>query len=164
MADSMNNLAAAFAGESQANRRYLAYAKKAEDEGYPLVARRFRVAAASETVHAINHLKTMGEVKSTSENLQGAMGGENYEHVTMYPEFIAIAQSEGNEDAEFSFHCANEAEKFHEKMFAEAFADVAKVPAKMFYVCEVCGMTYEDGVPDTCVVCGSPKSRITEVV
>lgn len=164
MADSVNNLAAAFAGESQANRRYLAYAKKAEDEGYPLVARRFRVAAASETVHAINHLKTMGEVKSTSENLEGSMGGENYEHVTMYPGFIKIAESEGNDDARFSFHAANEAEKFHEKMFAEAFADLAKVPEKTFYVCQVCGMTYEDGVPDACVVCSAPKSKITEVV
>lgn len=163
MADSMSNLAAAFAGESQANRRYLAYAKKAEEEGYPLVARRFRVAAASETVHALNHLKTMGEVKTTGENLQGAMGGENYEHITMYPEFIQIAESEGDEDAKFSFHAANEAEKFHEKMFAEAFANLTAVPAKTFYVCQVCGMTYEDGVPDACVVCSAPKSKITEV-
>jgi rubrerythrin len=163
MADSMNNLAEAFAGESQANRRYLAYAQKAEDEGYPLVARRFRVAAASETVHAINHLKTMGEVKSTGENLQGSIGGENYEHVTMYPGFIEIAKSEGDEDARFSFHAANEAEKFHEKMFAEAFADLTKIPDKTFYVCQVCGMTYEDGVPDECVVCSSPKSRIIAV-
>jgi rubrerythrin len=163
MADSMSNLAEAFAGESQANRRYLAYAQKAEDEGYPLVGRRFRVAAASETVHAINHLKTMGEVKSTGENLQGSIGGENYEHVTMYPGFIKIAKSEGDEDARFSFHAANEAEKFHEKMFAEAFADLTKVPDKTFYVCQVCGMTYEDEVPDACVVCSSPKSRIIEV-
>ncbi len=164
MADSMSNLAAAFAGESQANRRYLAYAQKAEDEGYPLVARRFRVAAASETVHAINHLKTMGEVKSTGENLQGSVGGENYEHVTMYPEFIAIAESEGADDATFSFYAANEAEKFHEKMFAEALADLTKVPDKTFYVCQVCGMTYADGTPDACVVCSSPRSKIIEVV
>ena len=163
MADSMSNLAEAFAGESQANRRYLAYAKKAEAEGYPLVARRFRVAAASETVHAMEHLKTMGGVKSTVENLQGSMSGENYEHVTMYPEFIEIAESEGNEDARFAFYAANEGEKVHEKMFAEAFADLTKVPDKTFYVCQVCGMTYEDGTPDACVVCSAPKSKIIEV-
>ena len=164
MADSMSNLADAFAGESQANRRYLAFAKKAEDEGYPLVARRFRVAAASETVHAMEHLKTMGGVKSTGENLQGSISGESYEHETMYPEFIEIAKSEGNEDARFAFYAANEGEKFHEKMFAEALADLANVPDKTFYVCQVCGMTYEDGVPDACVVCAAPKSKIIEVV
>jgi rubrerythrin len=164
MADSMSNLADAFAGESQANRRYLAFAKKAEDEGYTLVARRFRVAAASETVHAMEHLKTMGGVKSTGENLQGSISGESYEHETMYPEFIEIAKGEGNEDARFAFYAANEAEKFHEKMFAEALADLASVPDKTFYVCQVCGMTYEDGTPDACVVCAAPKSRIIEVV
>ncbi len=163
MGDTMSNLGDAFAGESQANRKYLAFAKKAEEEGYPEVAKRFRVAAASETVHAHAHLKVMGGLNSTAENLKESVGGENYEHVTMYPGFMDIATSEGNEDAHFSFFAANEAEKFHEKMFAEALADPANAPAKTFYVCEVCGMTYENETPNACVVCSAPKSRINEV-
>lgn len=162
--DTSSNLKAAFAGESQANRTYLAFAQAAEEEGYPLVAKRFRVAAASETVHALNHFKTMGNVRSTAENLKEAIGGENYEHITMYPDFMATADDEGNEDAKWTFNAANTAEKFHEKMFAEALEDLDSVSDKKFFVCEVCGMTYEDEVPDKCVVCASPKSRIPEFV
>lgn len=162
--DTMSNLAAAFAGESQANRMYLAFAAAAEEEGLPLVAKRFRVAAASETVHAINHFKTMGKVGSAAENLKEAMSGENYEHVTMYPEFMQQAEAEANEDARFSFYAANTAEQFHEKMFAEAFENLDAVPDKKFFVCEVCGMTYENDTPDKCVVCSAPKSRIPEFV
>lgn len=164
MADSMANLAAAFAGESQANRSYLAFAAAAEEEGLTQVAKRFRIAAASETVHALNHLKTMGRVKDSASNLAAAIGGENHEHTSMYPEFIEIAVKEGNEDARFAFFAANEAEKVHEKMFAEASAKLADLPDSRFYVCEVCGMTYEHDVPDACVVCSAPKERIPEFV
>ncbi|MHB8869871.1 MAG: rubrerythrin family protein [Thermoleophilia bacterium] len=162
MADSMKNLAAAFAGESQANRSYLAFAAAAEAEGLTQVAKRFRVAAASETVHAINHLKTMGGVKDSAGNLAAAIGGENHEHTSMYPEFIEIAVKEGNEDARFAFFAANEAEKVHEKMFAEAAQKLADLPESSWYVCEVCGMTYENEAPDACVVCTAPKARIPE--
>ncbi len=162
--DTNSNLKAAFAGESQANRSYLAYAEAAEEEGYPLVAKRFRVAAASETVHALNHFKTMGKVGSTAENLQDAIGGENYEHTTMYPDFMAIAEDEGNEDARWTFNAANTAEQFHEKMFTEALDNMDSLPDKTFFVCQVCGMTYEDEAPDKCVVCAAPKSRIPEFV
>jgi rubrerythrin len=164
MADTMSNLQAAFAGESQANRRYLAFAEQADKEGLPNTARRFRVAAASETVHAINHLKVMGGVKTTAENLQAAMGGENYEHTNMYPEFMAMAVRESNDSARESFHQANEAEKFHEKMYAEAAAATGDAPAKTFFVCQVCGMTYENETPQHCVVCGGPNARIIEVL
>lgn len=164
MADSMSNLAAAFAGESQANRSYLAFAAAADAEGLPQVAKRFRVAAASETVHAINHLKTMGGVKDTAGNLAAAIGGENHEHTAMYPGFIEIAVKEGNEEARFAFYAANEAEKVHEKMFAEAAQKMADLPESRFYVCEVCGMTYENETPDSCVVCTTPKARIHEFV
>ncbi|GAB4244419.1 MAG: rubrerythrin family protein [Thermoleophilia bacterium] len=163
MGDTLGNLKDAFAGESQANRRYLAYAKKAEEEGYPLVARRFRVAAESETIHAHNHLRVMGGLKSTAENLRASIGGENYEHVTMYPDFIAQAEKEGNEEAKYSFHAANEAEKFHEKMFAEALEKMEALGDSRFYVCQVCGMTYENEVPEHCVVCTAPKEKILEV-
>jgi rubrerythrin len=164
MADSMSNLAAAFAGESQANRTYLAFAAAAEAEGLAQVAKRFRVAAASETVHATEHLKVMGGIKDTVANLAAAMGGENYEHTSMYPEFMEIAVKEGNEDARFSFYAANEAEKVHEKMFAEAAQKLADLPESRFYVCQVCGMTYENEAPETCVVCSAPKARIPEFV
>jgi rubrerythrin len=164
MADTMSNLQAAFAGESQANRRYLAFAEQAEKEGYPNIARRFRVAAASETVHAINHLKVMGGVKDTRDNLKAAMGGENYEHTNMYPEFIGVAEKEGAAAAVKSFSEANEAEKVHEAIFIAAARASADAPAASFFVCQVCGMTYEGAPPEHCVVCAAPKARITEVL
>lgn len=162
MADSKSNLAAAFAGESQANRSYLAFAAAAEAEGLPQVAKRFRIAAASETVHAINHLKTMGGVKDTAGNLAAAIGGENHEHTSMYPEFIETAVKEGDEEARFTFFAANEAEKVHERMFAEAAQKMRDLPESRFFVCEVCGMTYEHEAPEACVVCTAPKARIPE--
>jgi rubrerythrin len=164
MADTMSNLQAAFAGESQANRKYLAFAEQAEKEGLPNTAKRFRVAAASETVHALSHLKVMGGVGGTAENLKAAMGGENYEHTNMYPEFIATAEKEANEAALYSFNAANEAEKFHEAMFKEAASAIGDAPAKTYYVCEVCGMTYEGAPPGNCVVCASPQGRMREVL
>lgn len=163
MTQTSSNLADAFAGESQANRKYLAWAKKAEEDGYPRVAKRFRVAAASETVHAHMHLAVMGEIKTTGENLKASMGGENYEHTTMYPDFVAEAEKEGNKDAKFSFYAANEAEKFHEKMFTEALDKMEGLPDSKFYVCQVCGMTYEHGVPDACIICSAPKEKIIEI-
>ena len=164
MADTMTNLADAFAGESQANRKYLAFAKKAEEEGMPQVAKRFRVAAASETVHAHEHLKVMGELKDTSANLAASIGGENFEHTAMYPGFMDIAVKEDNEDARFSFFAANTAEKFHENMFREAAEKMADLEDSRFFVCQVCGMTYEHEAPDACVVCSAPKHRIEEFV
>lgn len=160
----MDNLKAAFAGESQANRSYLAFAQKADEEGYPQVAKRFRVAAESETIHALKHLKTMGKVGSTADNLRAAINGENYEHTSMYPEFMEVAESEGEKKAKEAFRRANEAEKFHEKMFAEALEAPGEAPDKRYFVCQECGMTYEDEVPDECVVCGYAKEYITEVV
>ena len=88
MTKTFEHLMAAFAGESQANRRYLAYAKKADEDGFAQVARLFRAAAAAETVHALTHLRTAGQVKSTAENLQEAISGENYESSVMYPDFV----------------------------------------------------------------------------
>ena len=164
MADTMKNLAEAFAGESQANRKYLAFARRAEEEGLVEVAKRFRVAAASETVHALAHFKVMGGVNDTAANLAAAMDGESHEHTAMYPGFIETAVSEGNEDARFSFWAANEAEKFHDKMFAEAATQMADLAPSKFFVCEECGMTYEHEAPNACVVCSAPKARIPEFV
>ena len=111
MSKTDDDLKAAFAGESQANRRYLAFAKKADEEGHRQAAKLFRAAAAAETVHAHNHLRALGMVQSTAENLQTAIAGENYEVVTMYPEFIADAEQEQVKKALTSFKWAYEVAK-----------------------------------------------------
>jgi len=115
-----DNLKAAFAGESQANRRYLAFAKKAQEEGFPNLAKLFRAIAEAETVHALSHLNILEEVKSTKENVDAAVNGEHFENTEMYPKFIEEAKSEGSADAERSFNFANEVEKIHEGYYKEA--------------------------------------------
>ena len=114
------NLQAAFAGESQANRTYLAFAAKAEAEGRPQIAKLFRAAAAAETVHAHAHLRVMGGVKGTAENLQAAVEGEAYEFQKMYPEFLKEAEAEKNQAAVISFRNAMAVEKIHHDLYAEA--------------------------------------------
>ncbi len=152
------NLAAAFAGESQANRRYLAFARKAEEEGYPNVARLFRAAAESETIHALNHLRVMGGIKSTAENLKAAYEGETYEKKEMYPEFIETAKQEGEADAERTFTWAIKAEEVHAELYTRALEAVnAGKDAELgsLQVCQTCGYTVEGDAPDTCPVCGA---------
>jgi len=162
MSKATDDLKAAFAGESQANRRYLAFAKKADDEGYAQVARLFRAAAHAETVHAHNHLRALGEIKSTAENLQAAVTGENYEVVSMYPEFIKDAETEEFKRALTSFRWAMEVEKVHEALYTkalkalEAKQDVVEVE---YYVCPVCGYTHEGPMADKCPVCSTPAER-----
>jgi rubrerythrin len=163
MSKTTDDLKAAFAGESQANRRYLAFAKKAEEEGFTQVARLFRAAAHAETVHALNHLRALGEVKSTTENLQAAIGGENYEVVNMYPEFIKDAEAEDFKRALSSFRWAMEVEKVHEALYTKAFQALEAgqdVPEVEYYVCPVCGFTHE-GPPEMgkCPVCATPTER-----
>jgi rubrerythrin len=155
-----DDLMAAFAGESQANRKYLAFAKKADEDGYPQVARLFRAAAAAETVHALTHLRTAGEVKTTEENLKSAVEGEHYENSVMYPEFLEDAKAEGNSKAERSFHWANEAEKVHEMLYREALETLSK-PGEQYdyYICPVCGYTHKRSAPDKCPICGAPGSK-----
>ena len=165
MSDTLENLKTAFAGESQANRKYLAFAKKADEEGYPQVARLFRAAAHAETVHALNHFRAMGEVKTTTENLHAAIEGENYEVVSMYPPFIQSAQDEGNKRASTSFKWAWEVEQVHEALYREALEAINQ-PAEDFeyYVCPVCGYTHKRNAPDKCPVCGTPGSRFEKVI
>jgi rubrerythrin len=156
------NLKDAFAGESQANRRYLAFAQKAEEEGFTQAAKLFKAAAEAETVHALNHLRVTGEVKSTLENLTAALGGETFEFTKMYPEFIAIAKQEENKQATWSFDVANKVEQVHAKLYQKAIdalkskKDMAKVD---YYVCGVCGNTVEGSAPEKCPICGAPKSK-----
>jgi len=157
MSKTMENLAAAFAGESQANRKYLAYAKKAEDEGYAGVAKLFRAAAAAETIHAHKHLNVMKGVNATKENIKDAIAGETHEFKSMYPEMIAAAKQEGNKQAEISFSYANEVEKVHAALYQKALDAMEGYPEKDYYICKVCGYTAEDGAPDKCPVCGARK-------
>jgi rubrerythrin len=160
-----DNLKTAFAGESQANRKYLAFAKKAEAEGFTQVAKLFRAAAEAETVHAHSHLRALGEIKSTAENLQAAAEGEGYEFKSMYPPMVAEAQAEKNQAALTSFQFAMAAEKVHYELYNKALEAVKAgkdMPACRIYLCPVCGNVEIDTVPDQCRICGTSKSRFVE--
>ncbi len=166
MSETEKNLMAAFAGESQANRKYLAFAKKADEEGFPGVARLFRAAAAAETVHAHNHLNVVGGVKSTLENLKQAYAGEHYEFTSMYPEFLAKSKEEKQSAATESFYWANEVEKVHGALYEAAFKAVEqgeKLREKDYYVCGNCGNTIADAAPDKCPVCGAKKEQFFKI-
>lgn len=156
-----NDLKAAFAGESQANRKYLAFAEKADADGKAGVAKLFRAAAAAETIHAHSHLRVLGAIKSTTENLQAAIEGETYEFTEMYPEFIATAQSEDNKAAVRTFHLANEAEKSHAELYQKALNEFDG--NNDYYFCSVCGFIHEGSAPDKCPVCGAPKEKFKNV-
>lgn len=166
MTESLDKLMAAFAGESQANRRYLAFAKKAEEEGLPQIAKLFRAAAEAETVHALNHLRIAGKIGMTISNLDEAINGETYEFRQMYPEFITIAQKEKNKQAEWSFTVANQVEEIHAGLYMKA-QDTLKAkkptPSVDYYVCKVCGNTVERDAPDKCLICGAPKAQFLRV-
>lgn len=154
-----DNLQAAFAGESQANRKYLAFSEKAAKEGLAKVGRLFQAVADAETIHALKHLQVMNGVGSTMENLQEAVGGEYYEFMEMYPAFIAEAREEGNKAAEYSFNNANEAEKIHHQLYEKALQAVSEgqdFPAEEFHLCPVCGWVGSEA-PDRCPICGTPS-------
>jgi len=163
MGKTEDNLAAAFAGESQANRKYLAFAKQADKEGYPQVAKLFRAAAAAETVHAHAHLKTLGGIKGTGDNLQEAIAGETHEFKSMYPEMIELAKKEGKKAAERSFSYANAVEEVHAGLYQKAFDNLENLQEEDYYVCSVCGYTCEKDAPDKCPVCGAVKKAFSKV-
>lgn len=159
------NLATAFAGESQANRKYLCFAEQAEKEGYSSVARLFRATAEAETIHAFNEFKAKGGVGTTLENLQAAIDGETYEFNEMYPPMIKTAEEEGDKNAARIFHLANEAEKIHAKLYTEAMADLGKEPANQnYYLCSICGYIHKgESAPDyACPICGSKQAAFTK--
>ena len=161
-----DNLQAAFAGESQANRKYLAFAKKADADGHPQVAKLFRAAAEAETVHAHAHLAVLSGVGTTAENVQAAIEGEGYEFQTMYPEFLAAAKKEGNEGAVMSFENALAVEEIHHGLYSVALAalDSGKdLAAAKIFVCKVCGNTVFGSAPETCPVCHTPKTPFCEI-
>lgn len=160
------NLQAAFAGESQANRKYLAFAAKAAADGYPQIARLFRAAAAAETVHAHAHFRVMKGVKSTAENLRAAIEGEGYEFREMYPQFLQEAEAEGNRPAVVTFRNALAVEEIHHQLYQDASKsledgkDLSEAPIS---VCDVCGNTFQGEAPERCPVCGAPRERFTDV-
>jgi len=166
MSRTIESLKSAFAGESQANRRYVAFARKAEEEGFMQVAKLFRAAAEAETIHALNHLRIMGEIKSTAENLDAAVSGETFEYKKMYPKYLSIAKQEGNHQAAWSFDVANKVEEIHAGLFSKAVdalrnkKELAKID---YYVCNVCGNTVEGTAPEKCPICGAPKIRFFKV-
>ncbi len=166
MANTQDNLQAAFAGESQANRRYLAFAKKAEQEGFVNVARLFRAAAEAETVHALAHLRVMGGVKETKENVKTAIAGEHHEFVAMYPEFLKIAEDEKNNAAATSFRFALAVEKIHHDLYSEALLAIEEgrdLPHRDVFVCDVCGNTVYDSAPDQCPICKAKKEHFLKI-
>ncbi len=145
----------AFAGESQANRKYLAFAVKADKEGYPQVARLFRAAGEAETIHAHNHLRVLKGVGTTAENLKAAVAGETHEFEHMYPEMIEAARTEGNKDALRTFEYANEVEKVHAALYQKLLNNLGSSQEDYpYYVCPTCGYTAEGSAPETCPVCG----------
>jgi len=160
------NLQAAFAGESQANRKYLAFARKADEEGFPQIAKLFRAAAQAETVHALSHFNVMGGVKKTTDNLKVAIEGEGYEFKEMYPKFLAEAEKEKKEDAVDTFRRALAVEMIHHGLYTGALNTLntgKDLPTKAIYVCGVCGNTVLGEAPGICPVCGAPKTRFSEV-
>lgn len=163
MSKTEKNLQDAFAGESQANRKYLAFAKKAEKEGYPRAAKLFRAAAASETVHAHAHLRELGGIKSTKENLEAALNGETFEFEKMYPQMIKDAEEEGNKGALRSFNFANEVEKVHAGLYKKAIGNLGGGEDTDYYVCEVCGYTAEGAAPDECPVCRAKSKSFMKI-
>jgi rubrerythrin len=167
MADTTKNLQEAFAGESQANRKYTFFAEKADQAGNKQVARLFRAAAEAETIHARAHLRVLGEIKSDKENLGAAVGGENYEFTTMYPGFIDQAKKENIKAAVNSFDNANQVEQIHHKLFQAALKNLEDGKAlkdTVYYVCPVCGNTVEGEAPDRCPICNTPGSKFKRIV
>ncbi len=161
-----DNLKEAFAGESQANRMYLAFAKKAEADGFPQIARLFRAAAEAETIHAHAHFRVMGGVKSTADNLQTAANGEAYEFQSMYPRMLAEAEAEGNKAAAVSFKYAMAVERIHNGLYLSALETLKAgkdLPAAPIYICPVCGNTVIGAVPDRCPICNVSKERFYQV-
>ena len=160
-----DNLQAAFAGESQANRKYLAFAKKAESEGFPQVAKLFRAAADAETVHAHAHLRVLKGVGSTADNVAAAIEGEGFEFREMYPKFLQEAKDEGNNPAITTIANALAVEEIHHTLYTEALAAVKAgndLSAQPVYVCQVCGNTVH-AIPDVCPVCGASKDSFKEI-
>jgi rubrerythrin/Fe-S-cluster-containing hydrogenase component 2 len=154
----IDHLMEAFAGESQANRKYLAYAKKAEKEGKLNAAKLFRAAADAETLHALKQFEVAGKIGSTTDNLKDAVAGETYEYKEMYPPFAEEAEAAGNKAALMAFNFAMKAEEVHAKLFQEALENLDQTEEVFYYLCPVCG-NIEKSVPEKCFICNVPGEK-----
>jgi len=166
MSNTEENLQSAFAGESQANRRYLFFADKAVKDGYPQAARLFRAVAEAETIHARNHFAAMDGIGSTRDNLTAGAVGEHYEFTRIYPPFIEQAEIENNERAQRSFEYANEVEQVHHGLFEaamKAFDAGQQLKDEPYFICPVCGNTVAGEAPEKCPICGAPGSSFKRV-
>ncbi|MBF0415702.1 MAG: rubrerythrin family protein [Magnetococcales bacterium] len=162
-----DNLKAAFAGESQANRKYLAFAKKADKEGYPVIASLFRAVAEAETIHAHTHLRNLGGVADTLANLRAAKAGEDYEINEMYPGMVATAEAEGEKAAAMGMRHAMAVEKVHSELYQRAIAALESgkdLDHEVLHVCDVCGHTIFGEPTDKCPVCNAKKSAYRKIV
>jgi rubrerythrin len=153
----LNNLMDAFAGESQANRKYLSYSKKAEKDGHVNAAKLFKAASDAETLHALKHFEVAGKIGSTTDNLKDAVAGETHEYKDMYPDFVKEAEAEGNKAAALSFTFAMKAEEVHARLYKEALESLENKEEVFYYLCPVCG-NIEKFVPEKCSICGAAGS------
>lgn len=158
MEKTLKDLMEAFAGESQANRKYTAFAKKAEAEGKTNAAKLFRAAADAETLHALKHFEVAGMIGSTEDNLKAAVEGETYEYKDMYPEFLKDAEADGNKAAIMTFTAAMKAEEVHARLYQEALENIGQTEEVFYYLCPVCG-NIEKSIPEKCSICGVPGSK-----
>lgn len=157
-AKTLENLMAAFAGESQANRKYIAYSKKAAADGNKNAAKLFKAASDAETIHALKHFEVADKIKSTVENLNDAIKGENYEYQSMYPEFLKVAEAEGHHGAVRTFTYALKAEEVHAKLYKEALDNLEQEEEVFYYLCPVCG-NIEKAVPEKCFICNTAGTK-----
>ncbi len=155
MSATEQNLWTAFAGESQANRKYLAFAAQADKEGFGQAAKLFRAAAEAETIHALSHLRALKVVGTTLENLKAAVTGETDEFENMYPGMIEQAEQESHKAAKQSFSFANEVEKIHAALYQKAIDNISNMEDCDYYICKACGYTHEHRAPEKCPVCGA---------
>ncbi|MBZ2171351.1 rubrerythrin family protein [Nitratidesulfovibrio sp. SRB-5] len=163
MSKTYENMMAAFAGESQANRKYLAFAKQADKEGLPQVAKLFRAAAEAETIHAHGHLRNAGKIGSTLDNLKAAIDGETYEFTKMYPQMIAEAEAEGEKVPARYFGWANAVEEVHANLYKKALENPSALADVDYYVCSVCGYTHEGPHDNKCPICNAAASAFYKV-
>jgi len=152
------NLMEAFAGEAQANRKYLAYAKKAEKDGKINAAKLFRAASDAETIHALKHFEVAGKIGSTAENLKDGIAGETHEYKEMYPDFVKEAEATGNKAALMSFTFAMKAEEVHAGLYQDALENLDQTEEVFYYLCPVCG-NIEKFIPEKCSICGVPGDK-----
>lgn len=163
MSKTEQNLWEAFAGESQANRKYLAFAEKADREGHAQAAKLFRAAAHAETVHAHAHLRALKGIGDTAANLKEAIAGETHEFKNMYPDMIKAAQEEKHAAAERTFTYANMVEKTHAALYQKVLDSLDNPSKTDYYVCKVCGHTHENEAPEKCPVCGANKNAFDKI-